>query len=430
MVKIFIDYAKIINLLLFLYTNQELLYSMLAIKKNRLSRTEISSIRQAGGDLLKTIRDTQTLAREATEPTDLKHKALALVNKYRKDINEEDLPKIQSQLKAFFDSQPVQPYCLRMDLDEAPEDQRIVIIGDTHCDFNSLAGIIEKLSLSSYDYFEKARFIFLGDYLDRGKTLFEYIMLLVGLKKMLGERCIFLKGNHELIEMEDGQIVSMVFPADTAPTLNAYCGADQEFLRKFTDYFSGLPVYLVLKSAHGTDLLVHGGIPRDRLLDKLSLDPVTGEILAEASVREQALQNMIWADPRTDRFKLQGGGSRFEFGREQFLRFADANGIGRLFRSHEPVRNGVESFYDGRLYTVFSNGGGHNPLTYYQYVDNPVFCLMDRSGEVRFESVLLKRVQVRKGLTVLDTVLEMGQEPASLRLEDLHLNPEFYIINQ
>ena len=427
--------------------------NMILIKKNRLSRTEISSIKKVVAELSKSIKGTQTtpsaeIGRDvpetlvATEETSasnhlLKQKVLTLVAKCRKDINEEDLPKVQSELKAFFDSQPRQPYYLLMDRRYEKEDKRLVIVGDTHCDLNSLAALFDKLSLSAYDYFDKATFIFLGDYLDRGNILFEYLMLLVGFKKLLGDRCIFMKGNHELIKYDEvsEKLESMVRPADTCPTLNSYCGSDKEFLKKFADYFANLPYYILLKTTKGTDLLVHGGIPRDVIMDKCTISHDTGEMLVAGDdrIREMALDNMIWADPRPDRFKLQGGSSRFEFGSEQFDQFVTANKIDRIFRSHEPVQNGVEAFFGNRLYTVFSNGGTKNPVTGYPEVENPVFAIMGVDGEVRFESLFFKKVTINKGYTVLNTVLYMEEDASagfSLELDDLHLNNEFYVINQ
>ena len=432
-----------------------MIFIMILIKKNRLSRKEVSSLKKILADMSKSLKDTETIPTVGSKPagvTDtpaaaasapgtpslLKQKVMSLVAKYRKDITEEDLPKIQAELKAFFDAQPRQPYYLMMDRRYEKEDKRLVIIGDTHCDYNSLAALFEKLSLSEYDYFEKATFIFLGDYLDRGWILFEYLMLLVGFKKLLGDRCILMKGNHELIQYkeETGKLESLVYPSQTCPTLNDYCGTDKEFLAKFANYFSTLPYYILLKTSKGTDLLVHGGIPRDVVMDKCTISHESGEMLVSGGdqVREMALENMIWADPRKEKFKLQGGGSRFEFGQDQFEQFAAANKIDRIFRSHEPVENGVESFFGDRLFTIFSNGGTKNSSTGYPEVENPVFAIMGLEGEVRFESIFFKKVTVSEGrYTTLNSLLYMEEKAEgdfSLDLEDLHLNNEFYVINQ
>lgn len=428
---------------------------MISNKKNRLSRFEVFSIKKIGSELLKSIKDTQTFpsveysSEKASTTPDLqsisegctasnhlmKHKVLSLVSKYRKDINEEDLPKIQSELKSFFDSQARQPYYLTLDRRDEKEDKRLIIIGDTHCDYNALAGIFEKLALSAYDYFDNATFVFLGDYLDRGNILFEYLMLLVGFKKLLGNRCIFLKGNHELIKYDEssGMLESMVYPAESCPTLNEYCGTDKAFLSKFAAYFSNLPYYLLLKTQKGTDLLVHGGIPRDAVIEKCRISSKTGEMLVnvKGKILENILDSMIWADPRSERFKLQGSGSRFEFGSEQFEKFVKANNLNRIFRSHEPVENGMESFYNGRLFTIFSTGG--TDCSGYREVSNPVFAIIGKDGDFRIESIYFKMITIKKGYTTLNTLLYMNEDASkesSKKIEELHLNKEFYTLNQ
>ena len=428
-------------------------------KQNKLSTAEIREVKKALSGLAGSIKDSQTMTREdlpepisspvgrwpkvfawqrpePVAPSQLKQKALSLVKKYRKDIDVPDLPRVQMEMKAFFRSQPKFPYYRLMDLRSEKEDRRLVIIGDTHCDYNSLAAIIEKLSISSYDYFEKATFIFLGDYLDRGNILFEYLMLLIGFKKLLGDRCIFMKGNHELIFFDPAHqcLESNVEPADSCPVLNQYCGTDKEFLTLFADYFSNLPTYILLKTRKGTDLLVHGGIPRDIYLNRCSILPDTGEmrVSGDENVKKQILENMIWADPRAEKNKLQGGGSRFEFGEEQFLRFVKANIIDRIIRSHEPVNNGVKTFYEDHLITIFSNGGRDNSMTGYPYVDNPVFGIMGADGEIRYESIHLKNCSFKHGFAGFSIYLYMGRltDPSfGKKIDNPHLNDEFQIVN-
>lgn len=435
-----------------------IILNMYQIRKNRLSRSEIAQLRKAADEMAKNIRNTQTVSiptrsdgiiprhtptminkpTQVTAPkSDWEQKVLNLVAKYRKDIEEADLPKIEAELIKFFDSQPKQPYYMLMDRRMIKEDRRLVIIGDTHCDYNSLSGIFEKLSLSSYDYFENAIFVFLGDYLDRGYTLFEYLMLLVGFKKLLGDRCIFLKGNHETIRYNSTlqELASSVQPVSTCPTLNEYCGKNKVFLSKFADYFSNLPIYILLKTQKGTDLLVHGGIPRDRYMDGFIISHDNAEMITDDErIKDAVLENMIWSDPTREKLRLQGASSRFEFGQDQFEKFAFNNKIDRIIRSHEPVENGVEPYYDNRLYTVFSTGGTKNKLTYYDSVINPVIGIMGVDGEIRFESILIKKVIQKNGFNSLNVILydkeDAGSDPDILKLDDLHLNNEFFIINQ
>ena len=426
---------------------------MIIYNKYRITRAEKTKLQQELTEISKNIKRTRVMSREfnpampeyekavsddtlskAQEPI-LKSKMLSLVEKCAKELNEEDLPRVQQELKAFFDSQNKEPYYKVLDLRYTREDRRVVVIGDTHCDYRSLAGIMKKLSISNYNYFENAYFVFLGDFLDRGMILFEYLLLLTGIKNLLGERCIFLKGNHELISYDTAslELESMVYPADSCPTLNSYCGSDKEFLEKFGNYFSQLPYYLLLKTDHSTDLLVHGGIARDTYTDLFTISHDTGEMLlsTDESMRLRILDNMIWSDPRNEDFRMQGASSRFEFGRQQFERFVNNNKIDRIFRSHEPVKNGMKAFYDDRLYTIFSNGGVDNPDTGYQEVINPVFGIIATDGSVRFESIYFKKIVMRNGVSAFHSMLYMEGDAnnAAMQLDDLHLNNEFYIIN-
>ena len=430
--------------------------NMIIFNKYRITRAEKTRLQQELTELSKTIKQTKVMSREhepvvperekpaveaasvaSSRPqvSTLKSKMLSLVEKCAKELNEEDLPRVQQELKMFFDSQPKEPYYKVLDLRYTREDRRVVVIGDTHCDYRSLAGIMKKLALSSYDYFENAYFIFLGDYLDRGLILFEYLLLLVNIKKLLGDRCIFLKGNHELIYYDAGsrELESLVYPADSCPTLNNYCGGDKEFLEKFGNYFSQLPYYLLLKTYNSTDLLVHGGIARDTYADLFTISHETGEMLlaTDESLRPRILDNMIWSDPRNEDFRMQGASSRFEFGRQQFERFVGNNKIDRIFRSHEPVKNGLKAFYGDRLFTVFSNGGEGNPDTGYQEVINPVFGIIATDGSVRFESIYFKKIIMRNGVSAFNSMLYMEGDAnnAAMQLDDLHLNNEFFIIN-
>ena len=151
----------------------------------------------------------QESAEEATKgEISKKEMALKAVINRGIEIQPEDLPRVEEEMIAYFDECKNEDYFNDidsnnyyqfLDIREQP-DIRVVIIGDVHCDYKSLAAVMLKLSVSEYDYFEKAYFVFLGDYLDRGCALFEPLLLLMDLKRILGDRLIMLRGNHELID--------------------------------------------------------------------------------------------------------------------------------------------------------------------------------------------------------------------------------------
>ena len=288
--------------------------------------------------------------------------------------DEQAVVLIKKYLRGFSRKKTVKNYYHQINLDESRE-ERIVVIGDIHCDFTSLSTILTLLSTDeSYNYLTKARFVFLGDYIDRGNNMLRTIRLLLGFKKNLEERCILLRGNHELIFCEDGRMNSYVTPSDTADELNNKFAGDKEFLELFANFFNQLPSYCVVHAQKKNYFLVHGSIPEDIFTyGGAYIDTETAEVkfLKEPpepmdEFRRKMLLSMLWGDPKEVKRKMQFGfESRFEFGREQFDSFMKTNKLDVLIRSHEPVNDGVKSFFDGRLYTLFSTGGVNNPDTSY-----------------------------------------------------------------
>jgi serine/threonine protein phosphatase 1 len=68
-------------------------------------------------------------------------------------------------------------------------------VGDIHGQYFKLKALMEKLFIKDDDVV-----IFLGDYIDRGKMVFEVVDYLIRLKEQIN--CVFLKGNHELMFMD------------------------------------------------------------------------------------------------------------------------------------------------------------------------------------------------------------------------------------
>ena len=339
------------------------------------------------------------------------------------EINPEDIPQIEEEMSPYFEEQKngdyfnnfaSEDYFRLLDLRDMP-DTRVVVVGDIHCDFISLAALLLKLSVSDYDYFEKAYFVFLGDYLDRGTAYFEPLLLLMDLQHILGNRLIMLKGNHELIgyDEESQMMTGLVIPQDSVPVLNQYCGENKKFLQLFANFYSTLPTYVYLKTKGQNVLLTHAAIPRQIFLNTFRFDTESGAIIFEeeplsvdsnASIemadqgsplnsetatrllneRNMILYDMIWGDPAESPKKLQVKG-RFMFGSMQFEAYADKNFISRVFRSHEPEEYGIKAYYHQRLYTVFSTGGENNPQTGYERV-HPAFAVIRSDGSYFLES--------------------------------------------
>lgn len=347
-----------------------------------------------------TSSDEQPTSKPPKEPKggqkSKKEMVLEAVLKRKQEITEGDLARVNQELTAFFEKNQnddytsrldSESYCRYIDISKDPN-ARVVVFGDIHCDYLSLAAALLKLSVSDYDYYENAYFVFLGDYLDRGTSLFEPLLLFMDLKEILGNRMIMLKGNHETISFDDKakMVKSRVQPDQTAQCLNEYCSGNGPFLQSFVSFFRMLPIYVYLKTSNKTVLLTHAAIPRDIQVDRFVLDQNTGKIVFNSTVppderlniRNAIFHDMIWGDPKEVDEKIQIDG-RFEFGINQFNHFASRNHIDLLIRSHEEVTYGFKAFFKNRLFTLFSTGGKGNKQTCYPSVE-PALAVVNNKG--------------------------------------------------
>ena len=364
------------------------------------------------------------------------------------EIQPEDLPRVEEEMIAYFDECKNEDYFNDidsnnyyqfLDIREQP-DIRVVIIGDVHCDYKSLAAVMLKLSVSEYDYFEKAYFVFLGDYLDRGCALFEPLLLLMDLKRILGDRLIMLRGNHELIDYDEEkqELAGKVLPLDSVPCLNDYCIDNKVFLKSFAYFYRTLPTYVYLKSDDQNILLTHGAISRHVFLDVFRFDEETGAVVFEDEelaklninqlhARNQILNDMIWGDPSTDLEKYQVNG-RFEFGSKQYDAYAQKNKLSRVYRSHEPVDDGFKSFFNGCVCTVFSTGGAMNEQTGYPEVE-PAFAIIGHNDYRCIENSFLYHVSIEDEVDVTCN-LYSGMSLKRKEAKRYSLHPEFYCTDE
>ena len=330
--------------------------------------------------------------------TEIKNKILQAIEESSKEINEENLntyqKRVVSLIGMILSTNPCKIFHTIKD-----NNTRCVIIGDIHCDFNSMKEILKKILISEYDYYGKGYLIFLGDYIDRGQLPLQVILLLMKLKLLLGERCIILKGNHDNIEFKDEKFYSKVHPAETIDLLNQHFNINT--INKLKLFFDSLPYFIILQKRKKKFFIVHGGITPDKYMDGLRIKklsklniPIPSDS-EENKYEKDVLESLLWGDPVNSKFKQNNNSIRFEFGYEQFEKFMIKNKLTHLIRGHEPVTNGFKSLYDNKIFTIFSTGGLSNENSYYtDSVPYPAIVVIDEEGNLFPEHIFVQKINL------------------------------------
>ena len=242
----------------------------------------------------------------------------------RVNLSEAEIRGLCNKSREIFISQPI-----LLEL-EAP----IKICGDIHGQYYDL------LRLFEYGGFPpEANYLFLGDYVDRGRQSLETICLLLAYKIKYPENFFLLRGNHE------------------CSTINRIYGFYDECKRRysiklwriFTDCFNCLPVAAIIDEKI---LCMHGGLSPD--LTSLEL---IQKIYRPIEVPDSGLLcDLLWSDPD----KNVGGweenerGVSYVYGPEVVTAFLKKNDIDLICRAHQVVEDGYEFFAKRQLVTIFS----------------------------------------------------------------------------
>ena len=211
----------------------------------------------------------------------------------------------------------------------------VVVCGDIH---GQLYDLLLLLHLGGP--IESTRYIFLGDYVDRGRNSVETFQLLMLFKLRYPSNVILLRGNHET-----RQITSVY-------------GFYDECLRKYGNanawrFCCELFDYLTLSALiEGSIYCVHGGLSPDiHLLDQLRLIHRVREIPTEG-----AFGDLVWSDPEeVSDWHSNPRGAGWLYGHKAVLRFLHLNGIDLIARAHQLAMDGFKyTFQDSSVLTIWS----------------------------------------------------------------------------
>jgi diadenosine tetraphosphatase ApaH/serine/threonine PP2A family protein phosphatase len=212
------------------------------------------------------------------------------------------------------------------------------ILGDLHGSIIDLLRIFHRFGLPP-----TSRYLFLGDYIDRGPDSIGVICLVLALKCKWPNDIFLLRGNHEFTHVNE----AYGFRADILARYN-----DDSLWQTVQVVFSWMPVAAVVG---GSLFCVHGGI--SPVLE--SLAPLQRLELPIANYSNNSMiADLVWSDPVDGFWGFQASfrGSGKIFGHDRVEAFLTAVGLRLLVRGHGYSDHGYEPFARGMGITVFSAG--------------------------------------------------------------------------
>lgn len=210
----------------------------------------------------------------------------------------------------------------------------INICGDIHGQYYDLLRIFE-----DNGYPPNKSYLFLGDYVDRGKHSIEVITLLFSLKIKYPDKFFLLRGNHECVNISK----QYGFYDECKRRYNV------KLWRSFVDVFNCMPIAAVVANRV---FCVHGGLSPDiqKVEDILKISrPLT--IPDDGPVCD-----LLWSDPDPDvtGWSENDRGVSYIFGCDVIKIFLAMNDLDLVCRAHQVVEDGYEFMCKRRLVTVFS----------------------------------------------------------------------------
>jgi len=247
---------------------------------------------------------------------------------------------------------------------------KLTVVGDLHGQLSDLIYILDKSGLPSF----KNKYIFNGDFVDRGENSVEVVTLIFALLVAFGPDVIYLnRGNHEdmticrVYGFESEVCITSTVTLFHASSLNTVYSPhhfwkviekyDRTMFRAYCEAFTHIPLASIINN---TIFVVHGGLfhKADTTIEDIMSIERTDFLLKPVipypqncadkpadkkriEYLKQLQRDAMWSDPSDKPGatpNLRGAGALF--GADVASTFMKVNGFSMVIRSHEAVFTG------------------------------------------------------------------------------------------
>ncbi|CAI5755854.1 unnamed protein product [Candida verbasci] len=266
----------------------------------------------------------------------------------------------------------------------------VKVVGDVHGQYGDLIRIFTKCGFPP-----STNYLFLGDYVDRGKQSLETILLLLCYKIKYPENFFLLRGNHECANVT--RVYGFYDECKRRCNIKTW--------KLFIDTFNTLPISAIVA---GKIFCVHGGL--SPVLN--SMDEIRN-IARPTDVPDFGLLNdLLWSDPADtiNEWEDNERGVSYVFSKIAINKFLSKFGFDLVCRAHMVVEDGYEFFNDRTLVTVFSAPnycGEFDNWGAVMSVSEELLCsfeLLDPLDSVALKQVMKKGKQERKTAQTLQKI--------------------------
>lgn len=192
-----------------------------------------------------------------------------------------------------------------------------------------------------------AKYLFLGDFVDRGQFSFETIVLILTMKILFPNEILIVRGNHEFKEIFMQGVQSFGVELH-----DLYPNQTDEVSDAFENCFSYIPLAAIIDN---NIICLHGGVGTS--LKEGDLNLLDSEISRPIhNFDNPVVADVLWSDPSEYilHFQPSSRGSGCLFGLSALNNFLSQTNLHRIIRGHQCVEEGFLSLWDDRCLTVFS----------------------------------------------------------------------------